>query len=98
MLWIQHAEYLALRQHGEAAYPHESCGVLLGSALGDDRLVRRAVPCHNGRTDSPGDRYHLDPLELAYLDPAGGGVPGHGIRARRSRRSNQSRDPVTALL
>lgn len=68
MLWIPHPEYLALRLHGEAAYPHESCGVLLGSALGNARLVRRAVPCHNGHTDSPTDRYHLDPGELMRLE------------------------------
>jgi len=68
MLSIPHAEYLALRQHGEVAYPHESCGLLFGSARGDDRLVRRAVPCHNSRTDSPADRYRVDPGELVRLE------------------------------
>lgn len=68
MLWIPHAEYLALRQHGEAAYPHESCGVLLGARRGGDRLVRRAVPCRNARDDSPADRYFLDPRELLRLE------------------------------
>jgi len=68
MLSIQHAEYLALRQHGEAAYPHESCGVLLGSARGEHRLVRRAVPCRNAHTDSPADRYHVDPREILRLE------------------------------
>ena len=67
MLWIPHVEYVALRQHGEAAYPHESCGVLLGSPRGHDRLVQRAVPCRNARTDSPENRYQVDPLDLLRL-------------------------------
>jgi proteasome lid subunit RPN8/RPN11 len=68
MLWMPHAEYVALREHGEAAYPHESCGVLLGSTRGGDRVVRRAVPCRNVHAASPDTRYQLDPLEIVRLE------------------------------
>ncbi len=68
MLWIPYSEYLALREHGEAAYPHESCGVLMGSTRGLDRVVRRAVPCRNTHADTPATRYQLDPLEILRLD------------------------------
>ena len=67
MLTIPYSEYQGLRRHGEVAYPHESCGVLVGVERGGHRVVRRAVPCHNARADSPANRYHIDPRELVRI-------------------------------
>ncbi len=68
MLTIPYSEYQALRRHGEVAYPNESCGVLVGVERGGSRVVRRVVPCHNTRADSPANRYHIDPQELLRLE------------------------------
>jgi proteasome lid subunit RPN8/RPN11 len=60
--------YDQLRQHGEASYPHECCGVLVGQF--DDaggKAVKAAVQCGNTRTDSPANRYHISPSELVRI-------------------------------
>ncbi len=57
-----------LRGHGERTYPHECCGVLVGEF--DDagnKTVKTAVACGNTRTDSPENRYHIDPAELIRI-------------------------------
>jgi proteasome lid subunit RPN8/RPN11 len=60
--------YDQLRQHGEATYPHECCGVLVGEfdeACG--KVVNAAVTCGNTRTDSLANRYHISPSELVRI-------------------------------
>jgi proteasome lid subunit RPN8/RPN11 len=64
MLKLSHSDYAALRQHGEETYPHECCGILLGTSEGDTRTVKSTIRCSNTRTDSPENRYHIDPREL----------------------------------
>ena len=71
MLRIGQAEYGELRRHGEEAYPHESCGVLLGWADGDERVVARVVRCGNTRSDSPRDRYGIDLREVLRAERQG---------------------------
>ncbi len=71
MLKIRHNEYTALRQHGEETYPHECCGVLLGSIDGDARIVTSIVRAGNTRVDSPHNRYHIDPKELVRIQREG---------------------------
>ena len=73
MLRISNSCYLALRRHGEETYPHECCGVLLGSAgpEPDDRLVTEAVRCGNTREDSPHSRYNIAPAELVRIQRQG---------------------------
>jgi proteasome lid subunit RPN8/RPN11 len=60
--------YNRLRQHGEATYPHECCGVLVGQ-FGEAavKIVKTVVECGNTRTDSPTNRYHIDPIELVRI-------------------------------
>ena len=55
-----------LRAHGEETYPHECCGVLLGRAdlESNQRAATLAIRCGNTRSDSPHNRYHIDPREL----------------------------------
>ena len=71
MLKIPQKEYVAIRQHGEETYPHECCGVLLGTADGDERLVTSSARCGNTRVDSPHNRYHIDPKELVRIQREG---------------------------
>jgi proteasome lid subunit RPN8/RPN11 len=72
MLKITRSDYDALRQHGKETYPHECCGVLLGS-FGEDgaKTVSRVARCGNTRDDSPHNRYHIDPKELIRIQREG---------------------------
>jgi proteasome lid subunit RPN8/RPN11 len=63
MLKFPQSEYEAIRHHGEEAYPHECCGILLGVTEGDLKTVRASVPCDNTRRNSR-NRYNIDPLDL----------------------------------
>jgi proteasome lid subunit RPN8/RPN11 len=71
VLKIERGNYDALRQHGEETYPHECCGVLLGEMNGDVRRVSSVARCGNTRTDSPQNRYHIDPRELVRIQREG---------------------------
>jgi proteasome lid subunit RPN8/RPN11 len=72
MLKLSHAHYAALRRHGEETYPHECCGVLLGRTNDDNtRVVTSTARCGNTRTDSPQNRYHIDPGELIRIQRGG---------------------------
>ena len=67
MLKIAHSCFHALRRHGEETYPHECCGVLLGTMGGDQRVVMGVVRAGNTRLDSLHNRYHIDPKELVRI-------------------------------
>ena len=71
MLKIGKLVFDAVRRHGEQTYPHECCGVLLGRINGDGRVITSAVACGNTRTDSPRNRYHIDPRELVRIQREG---------------------------
>jgi proteasome lid subunit RPN8/RPN11 len=71
MLKISQKEYDALRRHGEETYPHECCGVLLGHMDDAARIVSSVVRCGNTRTDSPQNRYNIDPRELVRIQRLG---------------------------
>jgi proteasome lid subunit RPN8/RPN11 len=64
MLKMTEKDYAEIRRHGEETYPHECCGVLLGQMEGDVRTVTSTARCGNTRTDSPQNRYHIDPKDL----------------------------------
>jgi proteasome lid subunit RPN8/RPN11 len=67
VLTISKADYEALRTHGEEAYPHECCGVLLGKSEPGDNRVHLTVRAGNTRTDSAHNRYHIAPQELVRI-------------------------------
>jgi proteasome lid subunit RPN8/RPN11 len=71
MLRIGKTQLDTVRQHGEEAYPHECCGVLLGRMDGDVRTVTSTARCANTRTDSPQNRYNIDPRELIKIQREG---------------------------
>jgi proteasome lid subunit RPN8/RPN11 len=71
MLKIRKSEFDEIRAHGEETYPHECCGVLLGEIREDARVVTSIARCGNTRTDSPQNRYHIDPRELVRIQRQG---------------------------
>jgi proteasome lid subunit RPN8/RPN11 len=73
MLKLSRSHYDSLRQHGEETYPYECCGVLLGQMDGDIRTVTSVARCGNTRTDSPQNRYNIDPKELVRIQREGRG-------------------------
>lgn len=50
--------------HGQASYPNECCGILIGTedAVGL-RSVTLAVPCHNAYEGDQKDRFTIDPKD-----------------------------------
>src|ERR1700727_1872820 len=72
MLRLSHADYEAIRQHGEETYPHECCGILLGRFEDDGtRVVTSTARAGNTRTDSAHNRYNIDPKELVRIQREG---------------------------
>lgn len=60
-----------IREHVEAAWPLEACGLLEGFAVGRNVRVRRAIPCRNEH-ERPADRYRIDPEAFLRADHAAG--------------------------
>ena len=56
-----------IRRHGEAAYPAECCGAMVGRADGAAKEVLRLAPAVNRRTDDP-HRYLIAPDDLRRLE------------------------------
>jgi proteasome lid subunit RPN8/RPN11 len=72
MLKITPTDYAALRAHGEETYPHECCGVLLGTVADDgSRIVTSTARAGNTRTDSAHNRYNIDPADLVRIQREG---------------------------
>ena len=67
MLRISQSALDSLRRHGEETYPHECCGVLLGTMEDEARTVREVVRAGNTRLDSLHNRYNIDPGELVRI-------------------------------
>ena len=63
-LEVPSAIHDGLRAHGEAAYPHECCGILLGGSTAAAIAVQEALPVSNTRLDSAHNRYSIGPMDL----------------------------------
>jgi proteasome lid subunit RPN8/RPN11 len=64
MLKIGLAHFDDVRRHGEEAYPHECCGVLIGKLEDGTRVVKGVIRCKNGQKETPTHRYNIPPEEL----------------------------------
>jgi len=68
VLKLTEAQLEQIRRHGEAAYPHECCGVLTGELLPDGvKAVRAVLQCGNAHTDPSRSWYQIDPRELVRI-------------------------------
>ena len=56
-----------IRRHGEAAYPAECCGAMIGRSVDGGKEVVRIAPALNRRTDDP-HRYLIAPDDLRRVE------------------------------
>jgi len=66
MLQIPQSVYDQLRSDGEADYPRECCGVLLGIITPEARVVTRAVTTGNA-SSSPANHYEISPSDIMRI-------------------------------
>ena len=57
MIRLASAQAEEVRRIGEQTYPHECCGLLVGSLEDGIKNVTRLIPAENQRTDSLANRY-----------------------------------------
>ena len=60
----------AIRRHGEADYPDECCGVLLGRTVAAGRRVTEARPLANARTDERRRRFLITAADYRRAEAA----------------------------
>jgi proteasome lid subunit RPN8/RPN11 len=59
-----------IRAHGARDYPHECCGVLLGSVDGETKIVEALEPLQNVHEEGHERRFLIAPLEMFRLEKA----------------------------
>lgn len=60
-LVIKAGDLQAIGRHGEATFPEECCGFLIGRAAAEATVVERVLPVDNERQDSRHNRYVIEP-------------------------------------
>ena len=64
MVSILKSAYNGIIKHAEAGFPHEVCGVLMGT----DGKITHYMECRNLNTERAHDRYDLDPESFKEAD------------------------------
>ena len=68
-LKIAHRLLKQIHQHGEAAYPEEGAGLLLGIVEGERRQVHEILPLENARENSARhNRYLITPKDMLFAE------------------------------
>ena len=57
-----------IRAHGEATYPHECCGFLLGIRENETNILGEVQAAENERKDSRETRYLITPQQYKHAD------------------------------
>jgi proteasome lid subunit RPN8/RPN11 len=67
MLYIFQSVSHAIRAHGEETYPHECCGVLLGSHKAGAWHITASIRTENAERDTPHNFYRIAPKDLVRI-------------------------------
>jgi proteasome lid subunit RPN8/RPN11 len=62
MITVPQALLREIYDHTESTYPHECCGLIVGTRGGDGRRAHTFRVCKNLNTERAHDRYEMDPL------------------------------------
>lgn len=68
ILRVRPTDLQAIRRHGEAAFPHECCGLLLGTYNPNQKVVHEIQPLENEREDSRHNRFLITPETILRSD------------------------------
>ncbi len=68
MIRLKSADIEEIKQIAQKTYPHECCGVMVGSVESGVKTVTQVIPAENQRTDSPANRYLITPDLLNELE------------------------------
>ena len=64
MLEIPRSVLDEIQKHMEEIYPHECCGLIVGTFSGSGRVATTSRRCGNLNTERAKDRYELDPKDI----------------------------------
>jgi proteasome lid subunit RPN8/RPN11 len=67
MLQLSQAVFDQIRQHGEATYPEECCGLLVGHIVPDGNLVTRAISVENATNGLHRNSYQIASRDLIRI-------------------------------
>jgi len=70
MIRIESAPWAAMVKHGQASYPNECCGAMLGTTDGENKIVRESIALENAFSGAQAARYELRPEDLLAADKA----------------------------
>ncbi|MCK5352074.1 M67 family metallopeptidase [bacterium] len=68
MIRLKSADIEEIKHIAQKTYPHECCGVMVGSVENGVKTVTQLIPAENQRTDSPANRYLITPDLLNELE------------------------------
>ncbi len=68
MIRLKSTDVEEIKEIAQKTYPHECCGVMVGSVENGVKTVSELVPAENQRTDSPANRYLITPDLLNELE------------------------------
>ncbi len=68
MIRLTSADIEEIKQIAQKTYPHECCGVMVGSVENGIKTVTELIPAENQRSDSPANRYLITPDLLNELE------------------------------
>ncbi len=86
-----------IRAHMEDAYPHECCGLIIGSVDDGARVAAVARRCRNLNTARARDRYELDPKDMLRAQRELDGGPWDIVGIYHSHPDHPSRPSGTDL-
>lgn len=66
MLRIKKSLIEKINAHMEKIYPHEACGLIIGT-IENEKVAKTFRPCTNLNRDRAEDRYELDPEEMLVV-------------------------------
>ena len=95
MIKIPYRVMRGIYDHMEAAYPHECCGLMVGTFSGSERSVETFRKCNNLNTDRAHDRYLLDPACFLKVTNEFSGGPQEIVGIYHSHPDHPSRASQT---
>lgn len=68
MIQVKQGDLNQIEEIAKRSYPHECCGILVGSVHGDIKRVDRLAVAKNRRTDRPANRYLIAPEVIQRVE------------------------------